>query len=164
MRRVMVVVALLLLFCANVSAQSKQLDSVYEQVATIVEKYKGEKGVKVFVAQDGFKLQTVKMMLRKEFGKEFVDNIKKFAVVFYKDAKSEVAERIVADIEQIATTLLGVNISNQIKPGAKGQGYICLSENKQRLTDLLIVMDAPSPKFIYFEGDFKAENVQYSNK
>ena len=164
LKRLGVAVMMLLSLCYSTSAQSKPTLSVYEQVAAIAEKYNNEKGIKSFIAKDGFKLQTVKMMLRKEFGKEFVDNIKEFAIVFYKDAKSDVAERIVADVEQIVTTLLNVNISNQLKPGAKGQGYIRLSENNQRLSDLLIVMEAPSPRLIYFGGDFNAENIQYKNR
>ena len=157
-------VVLALLRCAVVSAQNETGNSVYEQVAAISERYKNAKGVKSFEAQDGFKLQTVKLMLRKEFGREFVDNIKTFVVVFYKDAKADVVEKIVADIEQIAATLQSVNIDSQLKPGGKAQGYVRLSENGEVLTDLLVVTEKPSPKFVYFGGRFKPENIQYNPK
>ena len=160
-----VVMALILSHSYTISAQNELLPpTIYHQISTLSEKYKDEKGVKSFVATDGFRLQTVKMMLRKEFGKEFVDNIKAFAVIFYKDAKEEVVEQIVAEVEQIAASLQNVNIDAQLKPGAKGEGYVRLSANEQRLTDLLIVMNHPSPKLIYFWGDFEAGDIKYNNK
>ena len=149
---------------STASAQSDTSGSVYEQVTAIVERYQGEKGVKAFIARDGFKLQTVKMMLRKEFGKEFVDNIKTFAILFYKEAERNLSEKIVADTERVATTLHNIDISKQLRPGAKGEGYIRLSQNEQRLTDLLIIMKSPSPRLIYFGGEFKPESVQYKYK
>ena len=155
---------LLLSLYHTVSAQNESFNSVYKQVASIAEKYRNEKGIKSFVASNGVKLQTIKIMLRKEFGKEFVDNIKTFAIILYKDAHSEVVERIVADIEQVVTPLQIVNIENQLKPGAKGRGYVRLSDDEQWLNDLLIVMETPSPKLIYFGGTFEADNIKYKNK
>ena len=157
-------VVLALLSCAVVSAQNGLGDSIYEQVAAISEKYKNEKGVKCFEAKGGVKLQTVKLMLRKEFGREFVDNIKFFVALFYEDAQPEVVEKILADIAQVTKTMQCVNIGTELKPGSEGLGYVRLSEDGQALTDLLIVSEAPSPKFVYFGGRFKPENIQYNPK
>lgn len=157
-------VVLALLSCAVVSAQNGLGDSIYEQVAAISEKYKNEKGVKCFETKGGVKLQTVRLMLRKEFGKEFVDNIKAFVVVFYQDVKPDVVEHIIADVEQVAATLQCVNIDSQLRPGGKAQGYVRLTENSQIVTDLLVVTEKPSPKFVYFGGRFKPENIQYNPK
>ena len=163
--RILYTIAVAVLLLGSVaSAQSDTTASIYKQITSIVAKYQTESGVKVFVAQDGFKLQTVKVMLRKEFGKEFVDNIKTFAILFYKDAESALAENIIADTEQVVTSLHNIDISKQLRPGAKGEGYIRLSQNEETLTDLLIVMEAPSPRLIYFGGEFKPESVQYKYK
>ena len=164
LKKMCIVAMAVLSLGSTASAQSDTSGSVYEQVTAIVERYQGEKGVKAFIARDGFKLQTVKMMLRKEFGKEFVDNIKTFAILFYKEAERNLSEKIVADTERVATTLHNIDISKQLRPGAKGEGYIRLSQNEQRLTDLLIIMKSPSPRLIYFGGEFKPESVQYKYK
>ena len=164
LKKMCIVAMAVLSLGSTASAQSDTSGSVYEQVTAIVERYQGEKGVKAFIARDGFKLQTVKMMLRKEFGKEFVDNIKTFAILFYKEAERNLSEKIVADTEHVATTLHNIDISKQLRPGAKGEGYIRLSQNEQRLTDLLIIMKSPSPRLIYFGGEFKPESVQYKYK
>lgn len=164
LKKMCIVAMAVLSLGSTASAQSDTSGSVYEQVTVIVERYQGEKGVKAFIARDGFKLQTVKMMLRKEFGKEFVDNIKTFAILFYKEAERNLSEKIVADTERVATTLHNIDISKQLRPGAKGEGYIRLSQNEQRLTDLLIIMKSPSPRLIYFGGEFKPESVQYKYK
>ena len=164
LKKMCIVAMAVLSLGSTASAQSDTSGSVYEQVTAIVERYQGEKGVKAFIARDGFKLQTVKIMLRKEFGKEFVDNIKTFAILFYKEAERNLSEKIVADTERVATTLHNIDISKQLRPGAKGEGYIRLSQNEQRLTDLLIIMKSPSPRLIYFGGEFKPESVQYKYK
>ena len=164
LKKMCIVAMAVLSLGSTASAQSDTSGSVYEQVTAIVERYQGEKGIKAFIALDGFKLQTVKMMLRKEFGKEFVDNIKTFAILFYKEAERNLSEKIVADTERVATTLHNIDISKQLRPGAKGEGYIRLSQNEQRLTDLLIIMKSPSPRLIYFGGEFKPESVQYKYK
>ena len=154
-------IGLLLCVAQFVSAQNSASPSIYQQITLLADNYKGEKGVKSMVCNDGIRLQTVKMMLRKEFGKEFIDNIKAFAIVIYKDARRDVAERIVEDIETIATPLQQINIDDKIKPEAKARGFIRLSEDKTLLTDLLIISDAPAPKLIYFNGNFKPENIDY---
>ena len=151
----------LLLSTTSVSAQNNPLPAVYRQISALADQYKGEKGVKMMICHDGFKLQTVKVMLRKEFGKEFVDNIKAFAIIFYGETKDSVTEKIVAEIGEITTPLQKINIDSQLRPGAKGSGYVRLSEDKQILTDLLIVTELPSPKLIYFGGNFKPDKVQY---
>ena len=120
----------------SVSAQNNSLPAVYRQISALADQYKEEKGVKMMICHDGFKLQTVKVMLRKEFGKEFVDNIKAFAIIFYGETESSVTEKIVAEIGEITTPLQKINIDAQLRPGAKGSGYVRLSEDKQLLTDL----------------------------
>ena len=163
MRRL--VFLLFALFCiASVSAQDKMSNSIFEQLAAISDRYKSETSINGFAAKGGIKLQTVKLMLRKEFGREFVDNIKFFVALFYEDAQPEVVEKILADIAQVTKTMQCVNIGTELKPGSEGLGYVRLSEDGQALTDLLIVSEAPSPKFVYFGGRFKPENLQYNPK
>ena len=159
---VCIFIAQVLLFATtSVSAQSNSLPALYRQISALADQYKEEKRVKMMLCHDGFKLQAVKVMLRKEFGKEFVDNIKAFAIIFYGETESSVAEKIVAQIEEITTPLQKINIDAQLRPGAKGSGYVRLSEDGQILTDLLIVTELPSPKLIYFGGNFNPDKVQY---
>ena len=159
---VCIFIAQVLLFATtSVSAQNNSLPAIYRQISALADQYKGEKGVKMMICHDGFKLQTVKVMLRKEFGKEFVDNIKAFAIIFYGETESSVTEKIVTKIGEITTPLQKINIDAQLRPGAKGSGYVRLSDDKQILTDLLIVTELHSPKLIYFGGNFKPDKVQY---
>lgn len=154
LRRFIIGALFALLAFAPASAQS-----TYKQVTTLITKYKGEKGVMAFAGDNGIKLQTVKMMLRKEFGEEFANNIKAFAIIFYKDASSECVSQIVSDASAITRNLREVDIKDRMKPNTKARGYIRLSEDKSKITDLVIVVEAPSPKLIYLGGDFKAEKI-----
>lgn len=159
-KRVMLILGVLLLGTPTLSAQEATTD-VYPQITSLVGKYQAERGVKSLVCDDGMMLKTVKMMLRKEFGKEFVEGIKAFGIIFYGNAQKGVADAIVGKVEQIAATLQQINIDDKIKPEAKARGFIRLSDDKQTLTDLLIIMSAPTPKLIYFHGIFSPDNINY---
>lgn len=155
MKRFGVVISLLLLFCASVSAQNMQ-----NQIAAIVAKYKDTKGVMSMACNDGVKLNIVKSMLRKEFGEEFANGIKTFAIIYYKGAQRENATRIVGDVKLLTQSLQKINIDNKFKkPNTKASGYILLSKDRQSITDLIVVIDAPSPTVIYIGGKFKAEKI-----
>ena len=161
---VCIFIAQVVLLVANLSAQEKSQPTIYQQIEHLAENYNGKQGVKMMVCNGGIKLQTVKMMLRKEFGKEFVDNIQEFAVLFYKEVQNDVADKITTELQQIATPLHKVDISKQLKSGTEGYGYVRLSEDGKTITDLLIVIKSPARRFIYFGGNFQAENIKYSRQ
>ena len=89
------------------------------------------------------------------------DGIKAFGIIFYGNAQKVVADAIVGEVEHITATLQPINIDDRIKPEAKARGFIRLTDDKQTLTDLLIISEKPSPKLIYFHGTFKPENIDY---
>ena len=160
-KRVVLIVGALLLSSSFVSAQSATSSTIYHQISTLVDNHKEEKGVKSLVCDGGMMLKTVKMMLRKEFGKEFVDGIKAFGVLFYGDAQKDVADKIVGEVEQIATTMQQVNIDDRIRPESKARGFVRLTDDKLVLTDLLIITEAPTPKLVYFNGEFNPDKIDY---
>ena len=67
MGKLRIVALLLLLLCVAASAQSKCCGSIYEQMAAIAEKYKGEKGVKSFIDKLFTKLLAEHHLYRLEF-------------------------------------------------------------------------------------------------
>lgn len=142
-------------------AQDSDSPTIYQQITVLANNYKAEKSVKSMVCDGGVMLKTVKMMLRKDFGKEFIDNINAFAIIVYKDAKKEVADRILREIEAIASPLQQINIDDKVRAGAKARGFVQLTDDKTKLTDLLIISETPAPKLIYFKGSFAPENIDY---
>lgn len=156
-----VILALLLsLFCSHVSAQNSTSDGVRKQVFNVASKYENAKGVLAMTCEDGVKMQTVKMILRKQFNSEFANSVKAFAIVIYKDAPSETINQIVGDVGQIITPLQEIDIKDKMKNGEVARGYIRLSEDKTKITDLIIVVQAPSPKLIYICGEFDIETAR----
>ena len=156
LRRVVVLFLLALLSCPLVVAQNSTSHTVRKQVSALLAKHKDEKGVMAMESDGGVKLQAVKMMLRKEFGQEFSDAVKAFAIIFYKDASAENVGKIVGGINQITKPLREINIQDRMKKGERARGYVRLSDNQQKITDLMIVVQAPSPKLIYISGEFDA--------
>ena len=158
--RVAILALFLSLFCLPVSAQSSDSNAVRKQVFALVSKYANEKGVLAMSCEDGIKLQTVKMMLRKEFGSEFANATKAFAIVIYKDAPTATTNKIVSDIGTITDALQEIDIKDKMKKGEVARGYIRLSGDKSKITNLIIVVQSPSPKLIYICGDFDTATAQ----
>lgn len=163
MGKVFVRVAILALFlslsCSPASAQSGS-NTVRKQVFALTSKYANEKGVLAMSCEEGVKLQTVKMMLRKEFGSDFANAIKAFAIAIYKDAPTDTRNKIVGEIAGITDSLQEIDIKDKMKKGEVARGYIRQSGDKSKITDLLIVVQAPSPKLIYICGEFDTETAQ----
>ena len=139
-------------------AQESDTQSLQPQISTLATKYKGKSGVASLVANGGGKLNMVKMILRKDFDKEFIEGIKSFAIISYKDTTDELRNEIVDDIAPIITPLHEIDVKQKLKPNLRGRGYVRLTPSGERVSDLIIVMESPAPKLIYFGGDFEDEN------
>ena len=151
---------LLSLLCSPVVAQNNGSTTVRKQVMTLLNKHKNGKGVLSWSCDGGIGLQSVRLMLRKEFDRSFTDNITSFAIILYKDASTEKATQIVGDIARITSSLREIDIKDKMKKGEVAHGYVRLIEDGKKISDLLIVVEAPSPKLIYIGGEFDASHAQ----
>ena len=152
LKRIVAMLSLLALFCATASAQS-----VRRQVTSLSAKYKNEKGVISMICDSGIALGSVKMMLRKGFGRAFADNITAFAIIYYKDAHTSTRTRLASDIDAITTKMQPIDVKEKMKGKGDADGFIRLTESGEYITDLLILSTSPHPSLIYIEGRFKAE-------
>ena len=154
-KRIILLMGLLLLLSPVASAQT----FVRKQVTALTNKYQNEKKVMAMVCSDGFKLKTVKAMLRKDFGQEFADAIEAFAFLYYKEASPECVSNISTDISRITQNMLQVDIEKHLKDKSTGIAYVLLSEDKKIVSDLIMVVESPSPMLIYIGGKFNAEKM-----
>ena len=138
-------------------AQESDTQSLLPQISALATKYKGKSGVGSLVVDGGGKLNMVKMILRKEFDKEFIEGIKRFAIISYKDATDELRNEIVDDIAPIIAPLHEIDVKQKLKPNTRGRGYVRLTPSGERVSDLIIVMESPAPKLIYLGGNFAAK-------
>ena len=138
-------------------AQESDTQSLLPQISALATKYKGKSGVGSLVVDGGGKLNMVKMVLRKEFDKEFIEGIKSFAIISYKDATDELRNEIVDDIAPIIAPLHEIDVKQKLKPNTRGRGYVRLTPSGERVSDLIIVMESPAPKLIYLGGNFAAK-------
>jgi hypothetical protein len=159
MKKLLKIFLIVALACVAPSAMAEENSShsILSQVSALAAQYKGKKGVASIVIEGGSKLNMVKMILRKDFDKEFIEGIKRFAIISYKDATEVLRNEIVDDIAPIIAPLTEVDVKSQLKPNARGRGYARLTPNGERVSDLVIVMESPAPKLIYFGGDFAAK-------
>jgi hypothetical protein len=159
-RRLAVIAMLLSLFCPPAVAQSNNTSALYNQVTALHSKHKDKKGVLAWACDSGLALQSVKMMIRKEFGTEFTNAINSFAILLYKDAAAEDMEKIVGDIALITKSLREIDITEKMKSGEKARGFVRLSGGDEKITDFLIVVEAPAPKLIYIGGKIPTDGSQ----
>jgi hypothetical protein len=159
MKKLLKIFLIVALACVAPSAMAEENSShsILSQVSALAAQYKGKKGVASIVIEGGSKLNMVKMVLRKEFDKEFIEGIKSFAIISYKDATEELRNEIVDDIAPIIVPLHEIDVKQKLKPNARGRGYVRLTPNGERVSDLIIVMESPAPKLIYLGGNFAAK-------
>ena len=70
----------------------------------------------------------------------------------------------IANGEGVRTTLfaqnmLQVDIEKHLKDKSTGIAYVLLSEDKKIVSDLIMVVESPSPMLIYIGGKFNAEKM-----
>lgn len=154
-KRLVLLVGVLLLFCPIASAQGET--SLSQQIAALTAKYQNEKRVMTMECNSGFKLKAVKAMLRASLGEEFANRIEAVTIIFYEGASAECVSNITADIALITRNLQKHDLGTHFKDGTKGVSYVQPTEDGKGVSDIVVVMDSPTPGVVYIKGNFKAE-------
>ena len=101
--RVMLLSLLLTLVSINVYADSAE--KIEATVDEIAKKYDGVSGVEVISVTKGNGLELVKMMFKKQFGKEFMRRVTSITIISYSDAEAAVCESLRKDLDKFISVL-----------------------------------------------------------
>lgn len=151
----------LMLVCLTIGWTSfaDGLTKTDKAVMELAKKYENVEGVEsqIFVKGDG--LELVKMMLKKEFGKEFMKGVTSIVMIDYSDAPEATCASLRKEMDAFTTLLEEFDIEG--KKEMTGDGFIrgfARKTQSETLSDFLLIMEDVEGKMImYMGGEIIAE-------
>lgn len=125
-----------------------------ELMTSLVEEYGEDKGVNGMVCTKGNGLEMIKLVLRKEFGKDFIKGVDMIIIIDYSKAEQQVAEVIRTQTESLSASYEQKELPEEMTKGNYMRNFFKLSENKEAITDMVVLMENESTRTaIYFGGE-----------
>ena len=144
--------AMLLTLWLGAVAQSS--DTGRELMTSMVDRYSQNKGVNGMVCTKGNGLEMIKLVLRKEFGKDFIKGVDVIIILDYSKAEQQVAEAIRTRTESLSASYEQKELPEELTKGNYMRNYFKLSDNKETITDMVVLMENESTRtVIYFGGE-----------
>ena len=136
----------------GVAAQSA--DTGRELMTSMVDRYSEHKGVNGMVCTKGNGLEMIKLMLRKEFGKDFIKGVDVIIILDYSKADQQVTEAIRTQTESLSASYEQKELPEELTNGNYMRNFFKLSDNKEAITDMVVLMEgAENRTVIYFGGE-----------
>jgi uncharacterized protein YfbU (UPF0304 family) len=145
----MVLTALLMTVFINSNAQTSA--SVESTVDEIVKKHEASKGVSCMKVVKGGGLELVKMMLKKEFGKDFMKGVTCITVIDYSEASEETCTTLHKDLDAFLSLLQEFDVSKE-KQFADNDYIRCFASatESDTLSDFVIALENDESKMIMY--------------
>ena len=147
---------MMLAFWLGAAAQSASIG--HELMVSMVDKYDESKNVNGIVCTKGNGLEMIKMMLRKDFGKDFIKGVDEVIIIEYSEADKEVAKDIRTQIETLSKVYDQKELPQSLTEGSYMRNYFKLNDSKDAITDMVVLMEnAENKTVIYFGGTMTGE-------
>lgn len=154
--------ALLVAFCATAIAvgYAQTPTSVSGKVDNLVKIYNNVNGVECLTVAKGSGLELVKLMLNKQFGKDFMKGVNSVTIVNYSSASQDTCMALRKEVESIGSTLDEFKLDD--KKEALGEhdyirSYAAVS-GANAISDFLTAYEGNDMKVIfYMSGTIKVE-------
>ena len=125
-----------------------------ELMTSMVEKYGEDKGVNGMVCTKGNGLEMIKLVLRKEFGKEFIKGVDMIIIIDYSKAEQQVAEVIRTQTESLSASYEQKELPEEMTKGNYMRNFFKLNDSKEVITDMVVLVESAENKtVIYFGGE-----------
>lgn len=145
---------LLLMLAIWVGAAAQPASTGRELMTSMVEKYSQTEGVEGVVCTKGNGLEMIKLMLRKQFGKEFIKGVDVIIIVDYTKADSQVADAIRTQTESLSANYEQKELPKEIVKDNYLRNFFKLNDSKQIITDMVVLVEsAKNRTVIYFGGE-----------
>lgn len=129
------------------------------KVNEIVKKYDDVKGVDCMTVKKGFELKMVKMMFKKQFGKEFMKGVTSITIIDYSDAPQQTCLSLRKEFDVFSSLLQEIKIGEE-KDLADIDYIRIFAANKgdNTLSDFIVVSEDNKNKVLmYMAGKIKVE-------
>lgn len=146
----MAVVAALLL-ATTVSSNAQTPVSVEKTFKGIVKKYEETAGVTCIAVVKGGGLEMIKMVLNKEFGKDFMKGVTSITILDYSDASEETCTSVRKDLDAFLHILQEFDVSKE-KQFADNNYIRCFASasNSGILSDFVIALENDKSKTVMY--------------
>ena len=125
-----------------------------ELMTSMVEKYGEDKGVNGMVCTKGNGLEMIKLVLRKEFGKDFIKGVDMIIIIDYSKAEQQVAEVIRTQTESLSASYEQKELPEEMTKGNYMRNFFKLNDSKEVITDMVVLVESAENKtVIYFGGE-----------
>lgn len=145
---------LLLMLAIWVGAAAQPASTGRELMTSMVEQYSQTEGVEGVVCTKGNGLEMIKLMLRKQFGKEFIKGVEEIVIIDYSKAEQQVAEVIRTQTESLSASYEQKELPEEMTKGNYMRNFFKLNDSKQIITDMVVLVESAENKtVIYFGGE-----------
>ena len=106
------------------------------------------------VCTKGNGLEMIKLVLRKEFGKDFIKGVDMIIIIDYSKAEQQVAEVIRTQTESLSASYEQKELPEEMTKGNYMRNFFKLNDSKEVITDMVVLVESAENKtVIYFGGE-----------
>ena len=156
MKKVVILVALCIMIMA--SGYSQEPLTVELKFNELIQKYENVKGVECMTLVKGRGLGMVKMMLNKEFGKDFMKGVTSIAIINYSESSQETCLALRNELDSFKFLLEEFNVGEAKAFDGNDyiRGFASASNDDKTISDFIIAAEEKDSKIImYMAGKIK---------
>lgn len=161
-KRIFTLVCAIVVISFSAIAQTAN-SSVRSSMQSMAERLDEKDGVECMVCVKGNGLEMMKLMMRKEMGKDFIKGVDMIVIINYSEAPSAKVTEIRNEIENIAKIeLTQQELPDDIKEGKYMRTYFREGDDGKSIHDMIIIAEDESEKesskiVMYFGGVMRDE-------
>ncbi len=124
-----------------------------ELMRSLVEQYDQTTGVEGMVCTKGNGLEMIKLVLRKQFGKEFIKGVEEIVIIDYSKADTQAAEAIRTRTESLSASYEQKELPKELVKDNYMRNFFKLNDSKEIITDMVVLVESAKNRIaIYFGG------------
>lgn len=147
----MVLLTLLTIMMTAATTFAQSPSQAEKAARELVRKYDGSDGVECIVATKGNGLGLYKMMLNKEFGKDFMKGVTSITIIDYSSASEDVCIALRKDLDVFVSILEEFDLSDD-KDYAGNEYIRCFASimDSDTISDFVFAMEEGSSKMLMY--------------
>lgn len=147
----MVLLTLLTIMMTAATTSAQSPSQAEKAARELVRKYDGSDGVECIVATKGNGLGLYKMMLNKEFGKDFMKGVTSITIIDYSSASEDVCIALRKDLDVFVSILEEFDLSDD-KDYAGNEYIRCFASimDSDTISDFVFAMEEGSSKMLMY--------------
>ena len=151
-KRFFVLICAAVVFATSVAAQTTDSSSTRNSMMSMAEKYDDKQNVETFVCVKGRGLETMKLLLRKEMGKDFIKGVDMIILINYSDASNDTASTIIREVEDITKDFKQQELPDEMTEGKYMRNFFKLGDDGESIHDMIIIIEEGTSKSVMYLG------------